>query len=425
MSNSAAPVAAVARMAEVDGVATTTSRPKDRMAGIDGLRAVAALWVVLFHMAAFSGGPLWPGVDFIARSGSTGVSLFLVLSGLCLFLPYAGGRLGAFDTRTFFSRRIRRLLPAYYVTLMILVVVHALFGGRIGIPEYSRSELIEQTVTHLTLTHQFFPETFYGLNGAYWSLGLEWELYLTLPLLIVAAVKFGVFRVVGAVVLVTIAYRIGLFAVTQAGLLDADGAWATVVLPNLFLGRWSEFALGMLAAELYRRGRRSVDWRIVALAVLAAVTALTFPGNPVNHVLYGVVFFVLTSLVLAGNNPVARLFSWRPLVAIGVMSYSLYLVHQPLIEVFAAVFGAGQGTDSRTVFLLLTATVPLMILVALLLFVLVERRSLVKPGQEPVSVGRLLFPQGTTRLRWARTPAGARGDEPAPAASALAEAAAE
>ena len=174
--------------------------------------------------------------------------------------------------------------------------------------------------------------------------------------------------------------------------------------PNFFLGRWSEFALGMVAAELYRRGRTSVDWRLVTLAALAAVVALASPGNPVNHVLYGVVFFTVTSLVLADNNPVARLFSWRPLVAIGVMSYSLYLVHQPLIEVFAAVFGAGAGTDPRTVFLLLTATVPLMLVVALLLFVLVERRSLFTPGQEPVSVGRLLLPPGTTRLGRARTP---------------------
>ena len=86
----------------------STDRSTSRLAGIDGLRAVAAIWVVLFHMWAFSGGSLWPGFDFVARSGSTGVSLFLVLSGLCLYLPYAGGRHDRFNSRDFFRRRVRR-----------------------------------------------------------------------------------------------------------------------------------------------------------------------------------------------------------------------------------------------------------------------------------------------------------------------------
>jgi peptidoglycan/LPS O-acetylase OafA/YrhL len=144
--------------------------------------------------------------------------------------------------------------------------------------------------------------------------------------------------------------------------------------------------------------------------MVATVVALAAPGNPVNHVLYGVVFFAVTSLVLANNNPVARLFSWRPLVAIGVMSYSLYLVHQPLIEIFASVFGANQGTDPRQVFLLLVAVLPVILLLAVLLFVAVERRSMVKPGSAPVSVRALLFPAGTTRLRRSRV--AARGIHP-------------
>ena len=382
--------------------ATPTSSA--RVHGIDGLRAAAALWVVLFHMRAFSGGSLWPGVDFVARSGSTGVSLFLVLSGLCLYLPFAGGRSSRFKTDDFFRRRIRRLLPAYYASLVLIIAVHLVADGRLGLPDYTAPQMAAQTVTHATFTHQLFPNTFYGLNGAYWSLGLEWELYLTLPLLIVAAVRFGLGRTVAVIFAVTALYRLGLFAATETGQLAPDGVWATVVLPNFFLGRWSEFALGMVAAEWYRTRGTRVGWPLAAVAVLSAMLALAFPANPLNHMLYGVTFFTLVCVVLAGNNVVARMFSWRPLVAIGVMSYSLYLVHQPILEILGSVLGAGQGADPKQVFLTMLALFPLILAAALALFAAVERRSLTPNGAPSAPLRDLLMPpaapSSSTRLPW-------------------------
>ncbi len=369
--------------------ARTASQPSSRVHGIDGLRAVAALWVVGFHMFAFSGGSVLPGLDFVLRSGSTGVSLFLVLSGLCLYLPYAGGRHARFTPADFFRRRMRRLLPAYYVSLVLVLLAHMVTAGRIGLPAYSPSEYAAQVVTHATLTHQLFPETFYGLNGAYWSLGLEWELYLTLPLLIVAAVRFGLPKVVATVFVATAAWRLGIFAAVQSGSLDGDGVWANVVAANFFLGRWSEFALGMLAAELYRTRRIQIRWPLIAGAVVAAVLALALPENPLNHMLFGVVFFTLVLTVLANDNFVARAFSWRPLVAVGVMSYSLYLVHQPIIEAMGRMLGDERGTDPRLVFLAMLAILPLLMLAAFALFATVEKRGMTAAG---TPAGDLLFP---------------------------------
>src|SRR5215475_271282 len=239
----------------VSGQPTSGQPTSGRLPGVDGLRAFAALWVVLFHMWAFSGGPLWPGVDLVLRSGSTGVSLFLVLSGFCLYLPFAGGRLDRFRTGAFLRRRCARLLPAYYTSLAIVLLAHAVGGGLPGLPRMAPAELVGQAAAHATLTHQLTPSTFYALNGAYWSLGLEWELYLTLPLLILATRRFGLGRTVGAVFAVTIAYRLALYVAIHQGLVPGQSAWATAVLPNFILGRWSEFALGMVAAEMYRRGK--------------------------------------------------------------------------------------------------------------------------------------------------------------------------
>src|SRR5438105_8547852 len=124
-----------------------------RLRGVDGLRAVAALWVVLFHIHAFSGAHigLIPGVDLFLRSGSTGVSLFLVLSGFCLYLPFAGGRSSRFKTGAFFRRRWRRLMPAYYASLPVSLALTLTGGTRLGFPHLTWSQTAFHILTHATL----------------------------------------------------------------------------------------------------------------------------------------------------------------------------------------------------------------------------------------------------------------------------------
>ncbi|HMC79365.1 MAG TPA: acyltransferase [Acidimicrobiia bacterium] len=370
-----------------------TARP--RLHGIDGLRAFAALWVVLFHIRAFSGAQLTgvPGLDLFIRSGSTGVSLFLVLSGFCLYLPYAGGRLSRFSSGRFFARRCRRLLPAYYATLAVILLVYALASGHAGLAHMSAAGLAGQAAAHLTLVHQLLPSTFYGLNGAYWSLGLEWELYLTLPLLVLGVRRIGLGRTVALVVGLNVAYRLVLAVAAGHCLVGPHTTLATVVLPNLFLGRWGEFGLGMLAAELYVSGRAGL-WgrRLIVPAVLAVPASFLIAGNPLAHLLFGVIFFTVVCLVADGGNPVARAFSSTPLVVLGAMSYSIYLVHQPLVEVGAHLLGAGNGASPRRVFLELVALIPVLLVAAWILFVTVERRTVGASSLGGLRGERLLFP---------------------------------
>jgi 1,2-diacylglycerol 3-beta-glucosyltransferase len=360
---------------------TSIARTGHRLAGIDGLRAFAAMWVVLFHVRAFSGARL-PLVDVVVRSGSTGVSLFLVLSGFCLFLPFAGGRAGRFATRRFLVRRCRRLMPAYYVSLLLILAVTATAGVALGLAGYGARGIAAQAAAHLSLVHTLFPSTFYALNGAYWSLGLEWQLYLTLPLLVIGVRRLGLARVAIAVVAVNVVYRLVLDQLVGHGMVAADSILATAVLPNLFPGRWAEFVLGMVAAELYATGRVAgwagwLRWAPILLVPLALVAV----GSPLSHLLFGGVFFVLVAVVLSGNNLVSRAFSWRPLVALGVMSYSLYLVHQPLVQVGAHLLSSG-GASPRRVFVEMVMLLPVVIAAAWLLFVTVERRSLTSSGRE-------------------------------------------
>jgi peptidoglycan/LPS O-acetylase OafA/YrhL len=348
---------------------------QERLPGVDGLRALAALWVVAFHMRAFSGAHLTgaPGFDMLIRSGSTGVSLFLVLSGFCLYTPYAAGRQGRFSTMHFLARRCGRLLPAYYASLCVTLLVIAVAAGPLGLLRLDAAGVVWQAVAHGTMIHTFFTGTFYAVNGAYWSLGLEWQLYLALPLLIVGVRRMGLPRTIALAVAVNVVYRLALDVASRQGWVG--GALATDVLPNQLPGRWAEFALGMVAAELYATGsvgRWAVPARRLGLAIVPV--ALLTSGGALSHLLFGTVFFTLLLVVLDGRSRPSRVLSWRPLAFLGTMSYSLYLVHQPIVEAVANVL-RGHGASPSTTFLIEVVSFPAVLAVAWVLFALVERRT--------------------------------------------------
>jgi peptidoglycan/LPS O-acetylase OafA/YrhL len=368
-----------------------------RLAGVDGLRAAAALWVVLFHIRVFSGArlPVQP-VDFFARSGSTGVSLFLVISGFCLYLPFAAGKSGRFKTGGFLVRRARRLLPAYYVSIALALALNLIGGPRLGFPSFTPGQAGWQVFSHVTMLHTFFASSFYALNGAYWSLGLEWELYLALPLLIIGARRFGLVPTLACAVLVNVVYRLGLAWAASRGLLPS-GVVQTVVLPNLLPGRWAEFVFGMVAAELFSRGWLErlpgfVTYLWAPMLVVAVVTV----SLPISHLSFGILFALLLIAALAHGNPVHRIFAWRPLVALGIMSYSLYLVHQPLIQAGGYVLRRDVGLSPNYAFVALVMLLPVVIAVAWALFVLVERYTLTsRPVEIKGLAARILFPGWT------------------------------
>ena len=373
--------------------AASGTRAGRRLDGVDGLRALAALWVVLFHIRAFTGARLGP-LDLLVRSGSTGVSLFLVLSGFCLYIPVVRGGPEAFRVGRFLRRRAVRLLPAYYVSLAVVLLIIVLAAGKLGLAPLSPAGVAIQAATHLTMTHSLFPSTFYALNGAYWSLGLEWQLYLGLPLLVLGVRRFGLARTVAAVVAVNVAYRVGLQIALDLHAVPASSPLATAVLPNLLPGRWAEFAFGMVAAQLHAGGHihrwaQRSGWAIAGLVPLSVASVLAV-GTPLEHLLFGAVFFLLLCVVLAGESWVSRIVAWRPLAAVGVMSYSLYLVHQPIVQSLS--FLLRHSGSPRTVFLEVLLLVPVILTVAWLLFITVERRTLRSSGEaEPGSPEALLL----------------------------------
>lgn len=343
--------------------------------------------MVLFHIQAFSHAhfPFRP-LDLFLRSGSTGVSLFLVLSGFCLYVPFAAGRQHRFHTGDFLLRRCRRLLPAYYTSLAFVLVLNLGTFTWLGFHALSPTDAVWQAVTHITLIHPLFTNTFYELNGAYWSLGLEWQLYLSMPFLIWGIRRFGLAPIAGTAVICNVVYGVIVGLCTQHGLIAGNSLLATIVLPNQLFGRWAEFAFGMVAAELYVSGQikhwMSRTRLIVPLLVPALVVVNLWPGfhglvsGAGHHIMYGMVFFCLLSLVLASDNVVQRMASWRPLVLLGTMSYSLYLVHQPIVQGLTYVMETHASLTPLVTFCAAFGCIPLIVFVAWVLFYTVERKTL-------------------------------------------------
>jgi peptidoglycan/LPS O-acetylase OafA/YrhL len=155
---------------------------KGTIAALDGVRAIAAMLVVTLHLNEATGVP-WnldqnPLTTALADFGRTGVDLFFVLSGFLLFLPYAKALLfqdGLPAARTFYLRRIFRIWPGYYFSLIVMI----LWYGR----QYLQPDHWKRLFLFLTFFMDSSHQTFQQLNGPFWTLAIEWQFYLLLPLI--------------------------------------------------------------------------------------------------------------------------------------------------------------------------------------------------------------------------------------------------
>ncbi|HEV8190984.1 MAG TPA: acyltransferase, partial [Ktedonobacterales bacterium] len=146
---------------------------------LDGLRAVAALSVLSYHLLLrlhVKGTQLGTTTYNIWHYLATGVDLFFVLSGFLLFLPYARAMLTGKplpSASRFYQRRALRILPAYWVCLVILAVLPTA-AHRVPLS-------FGDIATHLLMIHDAFPDYNRDLNGPFWTLAVEAQFYLLLP----------------------------------------------------------------------------------------------------------------------------------------------------------------------------------------------------------------------------------------------------
>lgn len=235
----------------------------------DGLRTLAVLIVAWFHIWQQSW--LYPGLtvlgreinlDPLVRSGYMWVDMMILISGFCLYLPWARMRYeGGTPDRPlhFYARRLARIHPSYLLTIAIMFAVAVARGAY-----FDRAHMARDLASHLTYTHMFFYDAYYASNlgGALWTLAVEMQFYLLFPLLARAF-----YRLPATTFAAMVALALGFRGWVSVNVSDVSMYF------NQLPAYLDTFALGMMAASIHAylaQKRHGAATRILcsALAVL-------------------------------------------------------------------------------------------------------------------------------------------------------------
>lgn len=319
-----------------------------RLRGIDALRGAAAIGVVLYH-SVDQGSKTVPNnllrypvhvLQFGSSFGYIGVFLFFVISGFCIHLQWARARAEGKTSQlrfgTFWKRRIRRLYPPYLIALAVYLILTALSSG-IDVTRF----FVYDVGMHLLMLHNLDPKTCYSINGVFWTLAIEEQLYLAYFLLLFLRLRWGW----GWTLLVCLLARAGWMVFSHLVWLKSG---VGVPVPEAAAVHWFTWALGAIGVEaffgLIRLPRWTRDLRLASVLIVGA-SALSYylpaisketPWHDLSwfliHPMWGLGFFIVVNrTVLAEQSWAHRL--RLPLVVsifatLGVFSYSIYLTHE-------------------------------------------------------------------------------------------------
>jgi peptidoglycan/LPS O-acetylase OafA/YrhL len=287
---------------------------------IDGCRGVAAFAVVLHHLG-------------IVTVGHYAVMIFFVISGYCIGAAAESGRRSGMSFPTFMIRRARRIYPPYLLAIAFFVLTRAVKSASGGHNDLARPWL--DWLQNLTLTQwvslPFHPVAAATQNpklivAAFWSLNYEEQFYLVIALGLLLAVRYRAPIVPGVA------------ALGVVGLLW-NFIWPAGWITGVFIEYWAHFSIGVLlfAVLCLWPSRSSRGAFLVTVSVLLTFclfkslpwTASTELRSRAYAELTVVAAFALfLFFVRPFSAAVSRHVLWRPVAALGVISYSLYLVHQ-------------------------------------------------------------------------------------------------
>ncbi|MGE3509525.1 MAG: acyltransferase family protein, partial [Vicinamibacterales bacterium] len=350
---------------------------------IEGLRAVAVLAVLFFH------------VGLPMHGGYIGVDVFFVISGFLITQNIVRDqRAGIFTFARFYVRRIRRLFPALATTLLL-----TLAAGRLFLAPHDMAQLGEVTllaVVSLSNVH-FWREIGYFDSAAdlkpllhTWSLSVEEQFYLLWPAVVVAASRFGRSRALAAVVA-----AIGIASFAGAELFRTSDPGAVFYLMPF---RMFELCSGAVLSALNPQRPRQQFAQLATAVGLSVVAycAIRFDAHTAQQHYRALLPCVGTVLVIYGgsNSWSSPLLSNRLVLGVGAMSYSLYLVHWPVITFYRYVRHEEPASVDKL------ALVAGCLVLAAGMYWLVERRfrSGNRAGRSPVGARTAMFASAVAAL---------------------------
>ncbi len=316
----------------------TARRAGAKLAFIEGMRGLAALYVVLGHICSIA----IPGVYLGQRSdapewlrllaqpfghGHLAVAAFIVISGFCLQTSLFNGGNGTItDLRLFYKRRALRILPPYYaclaLSLLVVFYITPLGGDKLPFSQYVPVDT-STIISHVFLFQNWSPDWMYKINGVLWSIAIEAQLYILFPLIVFLLNK---------------AYRL-------PTLLLATGVSASVLLlwpkaEKFYPWYFALFTLGMAASHLAYdppkwRGPNALASMIFGGFALVGCIYCAMNGYsmPVLDAWMGAcVVSVMYACTVSKKFTVGKWLSIRALQWLGAISYSLYLMHHMFLQ---------------------------------------------------------------------------------------------
>jgi peptidoglycan/LPS O-acetylase OafA/YrhL len=389
----------------------------DRLAALDTVRATAVFCVFIHHTWYAAGSkplnasPLGFDISFgdVLSGAGLGVDTFFVLSGLLLSMPWhraaVHGRPRP-SVRIYAIRRFLRIVPPYWFMLLLMLLL--MTNATIPWEAVGGPDGVRQVIAHIFFVQYLFPisaGSFAAVNGSLWTLTIEMLFYVTLPVLVVAFVK-GRWRIalpVSIVFSVGFAYlaRTDMHGIVQYYYDQVDHLGVPVSQIRYFLATQypafiGEFGIGITIAGWWIRrsaaGHTGSNPWLGFAAVLGALGMLVVmyeSGRNGNTDWWFATMRMAMALsvgalivgVLAGPRWIRRCVSFLPFRLYGIVGYSIFLWHLPVLTVMGTwpIFDV-QSDGWHFVKLFLIAT-PLITLLGVVLYLLVERPFLtIRPG---------------------------------------------
>lgn len=308
---------------------------------LDGIRGIAILAVFLFHSLGTSFGfdklP-WAGMfrDFdTSRSflllypftyGFAGVPIFFVVSGFCIHLSHQRSR----DKKWtyFFNRRFFRIYPAYLIAICVFFFIWP--WGSLHVKSFNR---IAQLVGHVLAIHNLDQRGLFGINASFWSIAVEIQLYAIYPLLMLLTARMG--------------WRKGLMIVGVVEILiqsasSVHSIFSDEPLPAFITASpfafWLSWSLGAYLSECFLTCKTSRLYlaRFEVVAVVSFLLPLCKQTAPFTFLSFSWLTAIAIDRFVTGRWSVPKCgrilrACWSHLSFLGVVSYSFYLFHQPII----------------------------------------------------------------------------------------------
>ena len=319
-----------------------------RISNIDKLRAFAAFLVLYFHATnTVDNYPINPFIRDSGKYGHYGVEIFFVISGF--IIPYSmwmAGYIFKTDVRKFIYKRLLRVEPPYIASIIFAIVI-----GLVANIVYGKSLYVftfPQVASHFLYLTNFLG--YEWVNPVYWTLAIEFQFYFSLailyPLIMNPAHRVGVFGVIAVVFL-------------------ASGEWANGTLIFYI----PLFAMGLTVALVKMD---SITMRGAFMSLAVCFLGGMFKLNPIAALLG-----LMTSVILITGKNIPNI---PGLQFIGVISYSIYLFHYPIVEKLIRFLKVLGYSISMQLFAIIL-TLLLGTFVSWLAYILVERPSILAAGR--------------------------------------------